>query len=220
MLNSTFMQWLQDKHDELQYDQESGIITEIAPPKVTKLLDQIGLVNELLHRNLENRYLPYPDMTVDDWSLLQFYARNYTYNFLAGNDSLTVLGNTALFREIVSTFEQRAIEWANGTAGNLKYHLNFGTPLTLFQILRGFNLSYYEWQNHLVPHVASSILIELYATHVNDTYSRANYLVSISIDDVPIPLHGCNCDYDGSKFRCPFDLVASFFANRSLPESL
>ena len=105
MLNSTFMQWLQDKHDELQYDQESGNITEIALPKVTKLLDQVGLVNELLQRNLENRYLPYPDMTVDDWSLLQFYARNYTYNFLAGNDSLTVLGNTALFREILSTFE-------------------------------------------------------------------------------------------------------------------
>lgn len=72
-LNTTLIRWLNEKQGELEFDQESGIITEVAPPLVITLADQIALVNELLQRHLENRYLPYPQMTGEDWTLLKAF---------------------------------------------------------------------------------------------------------------------------------------------------
>ena len=104
-------------------------------------------MNELLQRYLENRTLPYAAMSIDDWKLLELYARNYSFNYKNGNDSLTILGNTALFREVIKTFDIRGKEWASNSSqlNSRKYSLKMGTPETIAQVLRGFNVSFYEW---------------------------------------------------------------------------
>lgn len=57
---------------------------------------------------------------------------------------------------------------------------------------------------------------------MNQTYNftRGDFAVAISVDDIPIELPGCNCEFDGARYLCPYDLVAAFLENRSLPAGL
>jgi len=201
-LNETIVRWLLQKESEL------GVVTDVAPPLVTTVAEQTGLVNELLQRRLESRYMPYPQMTPADWNLLEAY-RNSQISLLMANDSLAVLGNTALFREIISTFDQRSRDWLAGTVPPFKYQLNVGTPLTLQLFLKGLNHSNYTTQ------VASSVIVELHA--VNGTDNVTSFSITFSVDDIPIELPGCNCELQDQKYMCPFDLTAAFLETRSLP---
>lgn len=144
-------------------------------------------MSELLQRRLENRYLPFPQMTAADWTLLEAYRDGHSGLQMA-NDSLTVLGNTALFREIISTFDQRARNWAAGMLPAFKYQLNMGAPQTLQLFLRGLNHSNYSAQ------VASSVIVELHALNQTENFTRESFAVAFSVDDIPIELPGCNCE--------------------------
>lgn len=92
--------------------------------------------------------------------------------------------------------------------------------LSLLQ--RGLNLTYQEWKYHLVPRFGSSILLELYAyPHTNSTnFTRSDYFVSVTVDDVPVPFRNSSCEFDGDKYRCNWASISSFLESRSLQQGL
>ena len=53
----------------------------------------------MMHQHQEQKYIPY-DMSAEDWKLLDDYARTYSYSYMNGNSTTTMISNTQLFREI------------------------------------------------------------------------------------------------------------------------
>lgn len=51
--------------------------------------------------------MPY-DMHAPDYEFIEEYARNYSYYYMNGNETTTVLGCTNLFRDLVATFDFKA----------------------------------------------------------------------------------------------------------------
>jgi len=41
----------------------------------------------------------------DEWILLEDFARKYSFYYLNGNDTNTIIGSTQMFREITSLFD-------------------------------------------------------------------------------------------------------------------
>ena len=98
---------------------------------------------------------------------MEDYARNYSYYYMNGNETTTILGCTSLFREMIRVFDIKALlNWINSTdgyLGNRKYTFKQVKPDMLNLILRGLGVSYADWHHHLKPRHASSILFKLYA---------------------------------------------------------
>lgn len=84
---------------------DGNIINDL-PPIFTEYNDQISFVREVLQRKRENRYMPY-DIQQKDMEMIEEYARNYTYYYLNGNETTTILGCTNLFRDLVSIFDHK-----------------------------------------------------------------------------------------------------------------
>jgi hypothetical protein len=57
-LNNSFVEWLKDKHEFVNYNMEGNLVNEL-PPILTQYSEQIGFVKEVLQRKRENRYMPY-----------------------------------------------------------------------------------------------------------------------------------------------------------------
>ncbi len=57
-LNTSFVEWLKDKHEFINFNMDGQIINEL-PPIFTEYNDQIAFVREVLQRKRENRYMPY-----------------------------------------------------------------------------------------------------------------------------------------------------------------
>lgn len=106
-LNETFVNWLRKTDGELDFN-EQGLISDRAPPVLKDYPSQIAMVNELLFRQLEQRYIPFDLGEANDWKQIGTYARNYSYNYINGNDSVVSLGCTELAREIISVFDIKA----------------------------------------------------------------------------------------------------------------
>ena len=62
-------------------------------------------MNELLQRRLEYRPIGY-DISEESWLFIEDYARNYSFYYLNGNDTVTKLGCTKVFREVTLFFEK------------------------------------------------------------------------------------------------------------------
>ena len=105
-LNTLLVEWLYDKHEYINFDEEGRIINDL-PPILTELYDQISFVREVLQRKRENRFIPY-DIQQTDMELIEEYARNYSYYYMNGNETTTILGCTHLFRDLVSIFDHKA----------------------------------------------------------------------------------------------------------------
>jgi hypothetical protein len=106
-LNHSFVQWLKRTDSELDFNEE-GHITDRAPPLLKNYSAQIALVNELLFRRLEQRDIPFDLGETEDWRQIEQYARNYSFNYINGNDSVLAIGCTELFREVTSVFDSKA----------------------------------------------------------------------------------------------------------------
>ena len=57
-LDMSFNEWVRDKHEFLNFNEEGELINEL-PPILTNFSDQIGFVREVLQRKRENRFMPY-----------------------------------------------------------------------------------------------------------------------------------------------------------------
>ena len=57
-LNNSFVEWLQDKHEFVNFNMEGELINAL-PPIFTQYSDQIAFVKEILQRKIEHRYMPY-----------------------------------------------------------------------------------------------------------------------------------------------------------------
>ena len=57
-LNTTFVEWLKDKHEFVNFNMDGELINEL-PPILTQYAEQIGFAREVLQRKRENRYMPY-----------------------------------------------------------------------------------------------------------------------------------------------------------------
>lgn len=57
-LSNSFNEWVRDKHEFLNFNEEGELINEL-PPILTNFSDQIGFVREVLQRKRENRFMPY-----------------------------------------------------------------------------------------------------------------------------------------------------------------
>jgi nucleoid-associated protein YejK len=57
-LDTSFNEWVRDKHEFLNFNEEGELINEL-PPILTNVSDQIGFVREVLQRKRENRFMPY-----------------------------------------------------------------------------------------------------------------------------------------------------------------
>jgi len=76
-----------------------------------------------------------------------------------------------------------------------------------------------------VPRYGSSVYFKLYASHNNHSvatgapYHRTNYFVAIYVDDTPLPIKNMHCQFDGDRYRCNWENLASFLDSRSLPRN-
>ena len=62
-------------------------------------------MNELLQWRLEERAIGY-DISEESWLFIEDYARNFSYFVYNGNDTITKLGCTKVFREVTLFFEK------------------------------------------------------------------------------------------------------------------
>ena len=106
-LNQTFVNWLNDKHQYVNYNEDGQLMNSL-PPMLTQYSEQNAFVKEVLQRRQENRKIPY-DIQTKDWEMIEEYSRNYTYYLMNGNETTSILGCTNIFRDMVSLFDQRAL---------------------------------------------------------------------------------------------------------------
>ena len=66
------------------------------------------IIDEMITNKFEQRYIPYEEVSDEEWAMMQQYLSDYMYIYMFGTDSLTKVLSSELMSFILNRFESKA----------------------------------------------------------------------------------------------------------------
>ncbi len=178
------------------------------------------IIDEMITNNFEQRYVPYQQLTPDEWIKLYNYLSDYAYIYLFESDSIVKVLSSELMEFMLTNFEGKAKASLGLTSKNTeylkrrKYSYLSGRGTEIPMIFQAFKL---REEDRIIPKFATSFVFELWKKkNASNTYNRNDFYVRIFLDDKPQKMTEAVCDED---FHCAWDSVASYMQGRIISKS-
>lgn len=143
----------------------------------------------MITNHYEQRYVPYQDLTDDEWVKLYNYLSDYAYIYLFDNDSIVKLLASELMGFMLTHLEgkaQASLGISSKSTEYLKkrkytYLSGRGTEIPLI-----FEAFKFRKEDRILPKFATSFVFELWKKkNASENYSRKDFYLRVFLDDEP-----------------------------------